>query len=222
MSGAPPDYYLDPDTGRPAGIVIALTELIAQDLRVRAEYVTLPFEEHIDALLRREVDVLLKHCNTPDRALVVDFGGRLMSFHTVVVVSEASPFHHLEELNRAGVVVATTEGSSCRHSIARHFPKAAMIERSYTRGREALTNGEIQAFVTDAVTKISMSLYPDQRVLRDEHGKVIVLACEYGHAAVYPGDARFLNWMNNWISYWHAQGVLQYWCERWWRPWFVE
>ena len=222
VSGAPPDYYIDPDTGKPAGIVPILSEMLAKDLRVRTEYVEVPFAGQIDALLRREVDVLLKHCNTPDRALLVDFGERLMCFQTVVVVSRASPFERPEDLNRSGVAVATTEGSSCRHAIARHFPRAAVVERPYSCARQALGTGELQAFVTDAVTKVSMSLYPDQRVLRDERGAVVTLARECGHAAVYPGDRRFLTWLNNWISYWRTQGPLAHWCETWWRRWFVE
>ena len=222
VSGEPPDYYLDPKTGKPAGIVPILSELIAKDLHVRTEYLDLPWNEHIPALLRGDVDITLKHCNTPDRARLVDFGGRLMSFNTVVVVAKDSPFQRPEDLNRDGIVIATTPASACRLAMERHCPKATIAEWPYAEARGALSNGRVQAFIADIVTKVSMTLYPDQRVLRDEHGKVIMIAREYGHAAVYPGDARFLNWINNWISYWRAQGVLDYWCETWWLPWYVE
>jgi polar amino acid transport system substrate-binding protein len=221
LSGEPPEFYMDPETGQPAGIVITLSTLMAGDLRVRPEFVNIPWKDQIDALRRREVDVLLKHCNTPARALAVDFGARLMAFRTVVTVRKDDPFRNPEDLNRDGVVIATTEASSCARAIERHFPNAAIAESSFTGARDALTRGTIQAFVTDAVTKSALAVYPDHRVLRDEHGQVVVLAHEYAHAAVYPGDQRFLNWVNNWISYWRAQGVLDYWCDTWWLSWFV-
>ena len=69
-SGEPPEFYIDPETGKPTGIAIILSELIARDLHVRAEFVNLPWKDHVDALLRRQVDLLPKHSNTPDRALV--------------------------------------------------------------------------------------------------------------------------------------------------------
>jgi ABC-type amino acid transport substrate-binding protein len=219
-SGEPPEFYIDPKTGRPDGIAIKIADMMARDLDVEAHYVDIPWKDQIDALLRREVDLLPKHSNTPGRAVLVDFGGRLMPFDIIVLVRADSDIHRPEDLNRDGIVIATWEGSSCRQVIERHFPRAAIVESQ--RSREQLRNGTAHAVVTDAVTKISMELYPEQRALRDAAGKVLVLAREYGHPAVYPGDHRFLNWINNWISYWRAQGVLDYWCETWWNAWFVQ
>ena len=36
------------------------------------------------------------------------------------------------------------------------------------------------------------------------------------------GDARFLNWLNNWLEYHHAQGTLGYWCDEWWESWMAD
>ena len=65
--------YLDPDTGEPAGLVALVGELLAQDLNVRAEFVNMPWADHISALLDGRIDISVKHTLTPHRALQVEF-----------------------------------------------------------------------------------------------------------------------------------------------------
>ncbi len=202
------------------GIAVILSRLMARDLGVDAEFVDIPWQEQIPALREGRVDLLPKHTNIPERALLVDFAHRLLRFDVVAVVHERTGLTTLDELNRAGVVLATWPGSSCRRAIARQFPKASVLET--TAPRDEVRAGRAHGMIHDNVTKRSVELYPEQRLLRDAGGKVIVLAHEYGHPGVYLGDQRFANWINNWIAYGRAQGELEYWCEIWWRQWFAD
>jgi polar amino acid transport system substrate-binding protein len=219
-SGEPPEFYKDPETGEPNGIAITLSRLMARDLGVDAEFVDTPWEEQIPALHAGRVDLLPKHTNIPERALLVDFADRLLRFDVVAVVHERTGITALDELNRDDIVLATWPGSSCRRAMGRHVPAASVVET--TAPRDAVRSGRAHGMIHDNVTRRSVELYPEQRLLRGADGRVMVLAHEYGHPAVYPGDQRFLNWINNWIAYGRAQGELEYWCETWWRQWFAE
>ena len=65
--------YLDPDSGEPAGLVGLVGELLADDLGGKTEFVNMVWENHIDALLNDQVDISIKHTNTPERAFNVEF-----------------------------------------------------------------------------------------------------------------------------------------------------
>jgi len=67
-----------------------------------------------------------------------------------------------------------------------------------------------------------MEEHPGLRLLREKDGELVVLAREYGHPAIRPGDQRFLNWINNWLQYHKAQGTIGYWCHTWWQSWMAE
>jgi ABC-type amino acid transport substrate-binding protein len=220
VAGDPPEFYLDPATGKPAGIAITLSEIMAADLRVRPEYVNVPWQDQIGALHRGEVDLLPKHTNIPERGVVVDFAEPLIPFEVVCIVRDDTGFRTVEDVNRDGVVIATWPGSSCQRVIDERFPNVTVL--GTTSWRSALREGKAHAAVMDIVTKISMSMYPEQRALTGPDGKVIVFAREFAAPAVYPGDFRFLNWINNWIRYHRALGTIDRWCGGWWKSWLVE
>ena len=218
--GSHPEFYLDPQTGQPSGVVCELGRLMASDLGIRAEFVDISWAEHMNALLRGDVDLLMSYTNTPERALQVDFAGPLLPSEIVVMLKSGAAIHGIAALDEPSRRVGVEVGSSIARVAKRRFTRAQV--RESTSPLHALTTGEIDAWVTDAVTRIFMKQNPELRLLRKPEGRLLVLAREYGHPAVRPGDPKFLNWIRNWLQYHEAQGTIDYWCREYWFSWMVD
>jgi ABC-type amino acid transport substrate-binding protein len=217
--GHPPEFYLDPESGEPSGVVPELGKVMAADLGVTPEFVDIPWPEHLHALLSGKVDMLMSYTNTPARALQVEFAGPLLPSQAVVMVSQDSLIRRKEELNQPGKRLGIWHGSSIRRVAEEHFPLAILGEYADPTGE--VEAGRIDGCVVDAVTKIFLRQHPGLRLLRHEDDALLVLAQEWGHPAVRLGDPRFLNWLNNWLDY-HQEGVIRYWCHIWWQAWMAE
>lgn len=217
--GYHPEFYLDPASGQPTGVVPELGKVMAADLGVMPEFVDVPWPDHLRALVSGRVDLLLSYTNTPARALEVEFAGPLLPSETVVMVLQNSPVQQQEALNQPGQRLAVWHGSSIAKVAAAVFPAATLVESADPPGEVAA--GRVDACIVDAVTKIFMRQRPHLRLLRDPDDKLLVLAQEWGHPAVKLGDQRFLNWLNNWLDY-HREGAIRYWCHTWWQSWMAE
>jgi ABC-type amino acid transport substrate-binding protein len=220
QEGHPPEFYVDPESGEPSGVVCELGKVMADDLGVAPQWVDLAWPEHMAALLAGQVDLLLSYTNTPERALDVEFATRLLPSQVVIVVSRESSLQEKQALNEPGANIGVWHASSIASVAKKHFPLATVRESADPPGE--LEAGRVDACVLDAVTKVFMEKHPDLRLLRDDRGELVVLAQEYGHPAVRPGDQKFLNWVNNWLDYHKAQGTIGYWCDTWWQSWMVE
>lgn len=218
-TGHPPEFYIDSKSGEPSGVVCELGKVMAQDLGVTAEWVDIPWPEHLAALLAKKVDLLLSYTNTPQRALQVDFAGRLLPSQVVVMLPQNSPVQSPEELNRAKARLSIWHGSSIARIAAREFPQATLVESPDPPAEVAA--GRVDAAVVDAITKIFMDKHPALKLLRNK-GSLVILAQEFGHPAIRPGDPQFLNWLKNWLDYHRAIGTIGYWCDTWWQSWMVE
>lgn len=218
--GHPPEFYIERETGEPSGVVCELGKIMARDLGVRAKWVDIPWPEHMAGLLSKQVDLLLSYTNTPQRALAVEFVGRLLPSQVVVMLSKESPIRTKEELNRPGKRIGIWHGSSLAQVAANHFPLATISESADPPAE--VEAHRVDACVVDAVTKIFMEKHSGLRLLRDDKERLVILAQEYGHPAIRPGDPRFLNWLKNWLDYHETQGTIGYWCGTWWQSWMAD
>ena len=126
--------YLDPDSGEPAGLVGLVGELLAHDLGVKPEFVNMVWEDHIDALLSDQVDISIKHTNTPERAFNVEFTiesilceeGRIVILSSNDLKKEAKPTmiwnylrKNINKYNTNGVII------SISHDVMKYFKSNA-------------------------------------------------------------------------------------------------
>lgn len=206
--GLSEEYYRDPETGKPEGVVIDYMKLMAGDLGVEPEWVEIPWKDQVDALISGDIDILPKHTNTPDRALKVDFADRLISFEVLIVVLKENP-QTFSSLNQDNRVIACARGSSNIQLVQHNFPRAKIVEvDEYLDGAEALESGDVHAWVESPITKTLLEKRPRLDVIRDSRGEVAVLSKDYAHPAVKLGDQRAVNWINNWIKFRMARGEL--------------
>jgi len=208
--GMPDEFYLDPKTGEPAGVVIEYMKIMAEDLGVKPEWVSIPWKEQVDALVNGEVDVLPKHTNTPERAFRIDFADTMFCFNIVVVISKDNP-QSLDELKKKNKKMACVRGASNKLVLQKNFPHAEIVEvDEYLMGADALEKGSVHAWVESAITKNLLKIRPKLDVLRDEEGNLVVLSTECDNISVKLGDQRAINWINNWIKFRKAEGSLRY------------
>lgn len=207
--GNPPEMYRDQETGQQTGVAIELCKIMAKDLKVKPEWIELPWEEQLPALLDGRVDLCIKHTNTPERALSVDFAGRLMKLEVVLMISKDGHINDVHHLNKNGVVIAHETGSSIAEVLHRRFPLASLVGLEQEQGMLQVLKGEVEAFAGDTPVPLFAKKHPtDVMLLEDEHGQPVVISREYGHPCIRPGDQRFLNWLNNWVDYYTAQGLV--------------
>lgn len=212
-SGSPPEMYIDPITKKPAGIAPILGQLMADDLGVELECVDMLWPEQVPALVEGRVDVLTKHTNIPSRALLVEFANRpLVAFRIAVLVPSGNRLTKAD-LNSADKTISVWHGSSTRVNAEREFPSATI--REFPDPQAEVSAGRADACVTDAITHVFLEKHPELELLSAK-GQAVVLATEYSHIAIRPGDQRFLNWINSWLAYQDGLGTLSYWCDVWW------
>jgi len=207
--GNPPEMYRDRETGQQTGVAIELCRIMAKDLGVEPEWVELPWEEQLPALLDGRADLCIKHTNTPERALSVEFAGRLMRLDVVLMVRQDSSIKTLAGLNRAGVIVAHETGSSIADVLRRRFPLATLIGLEQEQAMLQVVSGEVNTFAGDTPVPLFVRKHPEVMLLEDHQGQPVVISREYGHPCIRPGDPRFLNWLNNWVDYYTAQGLVE-------------
>ena len=208
--GMADEYYLDPKTGKPEGVVIDYMKLMTEDLGIKPEWISIPWNEQVDALINGDVDILPKHTNTPERALRVDFADQMIAFETLIVISKDNP-QTQEDLKQVGKIIACGKGSSNRLTIEKLFPQAKIVEiDEYLMGADALEKSEVDGWVESAISKNLLKMRPMLDVIKDPEGNIISLSKDYAHMAVKLGDQRSINWINNWIKFRRAQGDLKY------------
>lgn len=205
------EQYTDPDTGEPAGVVGLLGKLLAKDLAVRAEFVDLTWADHIPALLKDRVDVCLKHTNTPERALVVEFStGRVLRYEGKVVIRRDGGIRTEAELNQPHRIVTCGQGSSQEDQIQERYSQAQF--RPYPKTEEALlavAEGVADACLADASVPDFLRLHPECTILTDKEGQPVITSVDYSHPMIKPGDQRFLNWVDNWMDFHEVQGTIE-------------
>jgi ABC-type amino acid transport substrate-binding protein len=218
--GDPPEFFHDPETGRPTGVVPELARVLADDLSVELELIEVPWDQHMQTVLDGGVDLLLSFTNTPERALRLDFAGRLLPDSVSALVRVEGDVKSYDDLAVSGRSIGVPRGSSVADIAKRHFPDVAVVESDDPL--VDLEAGRVDGVVDSAITKSLLAHHPLLDVVRDQDGKARVLAMEYGHPAIRQGDPRLLNWIDNWLVYHQAAGTIDRWCGSYWTRWMVE
>lgn len=218
--GPPPEWYRDPGTGEPRGVVPELARIMADDLGVDLDLIETPWELMADAVLSGDVDLLMSYTNLPQRALKLDFAGPLLPDDVMALVRSSDTASTISELDREGVTVGVPTASSVIEIARRHFGRAALIEVDDPVA--ALETGVVDVAVDAAITKPLLERHPMITTIKAADGRSLVLGQEFGHPALRQGDPRSLNWVRNWLEYHRAQGTIGYWCGTYWKSWMAD
>ena len=202
----PPQMYRD-SNGKPAGYDVELMQMLADDMKVELEVVDMDFPGLIPALLAGKVDMLsVGLVNTPERALTLEFTDGYVPYRQVVVVPKNSSAKNIGDLNAKGMKITALMGSTAENIAKMKFPNAEIIGFNQQEAMMEVTSGRADGHVAEEYLAMPLvAKYPNKvKILNPEEP----FSDEMGTWAVRPGDARFLNYLNNWLRYYRVRGVL--------------
>jgi polar amino acid transport system substrate-binding protein len=196
--------------GKPVGLEVEIAERLAADLGVELQVVTIPFEQLVDRLAAREVDLVASNLSiTPERALKV-------AFTQPYNVSEIRPVVRLdkfpdevdaaEALNADAVTIGVTAGTTSADTAAQQFPLAQITEfATHEEAARALMGGRTMAFVgSTPFPELLAAAAPEQLAIGGEEP----LRTTVEAFAVPQGEPILLTFLDNWIDAVSAEGFI--------------
>ena len=161
----PPFNYFEYDS--PRGLSIDYMDQVAAKLGIEVEYVTGPsWNEFLEMVKRKELDVMLNIVKTDDRMQFLMFTEPYMKNPNVIVSSENNPYETIEAL--FGKTVAFPEGFFYEEVLTKSFPQIKHLPVEDTLASlKAVTFGQADAALGEAAvakTLINKNLLSGLRI----------------------------------------------------------
>jgi polar amino acid transport system substrate-binding protein len=192
--GSPSSLVKDPGTGEDAGVAhdlgVALGERLGVPVRI-VQYSRVA--QVVDALKAGEVDVTFTNASEA-RAKVVDFTSPLIAVELGYLVPAGSPIERIEDVDRPGMRIGVTQGSSSQAALGRQFKHASIVAAPSMAGaKELLRRRGVDAFATNKGILFELSDgVPGSRVLDGRWGlEHMAIAIPKGRTAALPFLGRF-------------------------------
>lgn len=209
---APPWFYKDPATGQWSGFGYSVGKAMAETLGVKLESVEVTWGSAIAALQANKIDIMFVLDATPKRALAVDFPAQPLLYYALAVLGrEDLKMDNWSDLNKDGIKLSVTQGTTMERYVTKHLPKAKILRFP--------SNGEsVAAFQSGRVDAVSL-FHPPLIAMQKKmgRGKIVVpkpVRASASSAAVrLEQDKRWRDWVNTAISYWYITGESQKWYE---------
>jgi polar amino acid transport system substrate-binding protein len=156
--GSPTSMLKHAASGETRGITYELGAELARRLGVPVEYVEYPrVAEVVAALKAGAVDFTVTNA-TPARAQDVDFTPPVLDVELGYLVPAGSAIKTLADIDRPGVRVGVTQGSTSRGTLGKAFKNAAISEAPTVKAAtEMLGSGRLDAFATNKAVLFGMS-----------------------------------------------------------------
>jgi polar amino acid transport system substrate-binding protein len=133
--------------------------------------------------------------STPARAATVTFSQNLLTIELGYLVTATSPIKAIADIERPGLRIGVTKGSTSQGTIPKLLPNATVVPaENYKRGIEMLEHGEIDTYATNKPTLFEMSdLMPGSRILEGRWGEEhLAVAIPKDHEAALEYIQRFV------------------------------
>ena len=192
---SPLSMVRDGKTGELHGLSIDLGKELAKRLDVPFEQVGYQrIAEVLGGMKAGDVDFTVSNA-TPARAVEVAFSQTLISLELGYLVPAASPIATVSDVNRAGLRVGVTEGSTSQGTIPKLLPNAIVVPAQNSENAvEMFERRELDLFATNKPTLFGMSdQMPGARVLDGNWGvEHIAIAIPRGREAAMEFLRRFV------------------------------
>jgi len=184
--GSPTSWVRDPRTGASYGVAFELGHALGVHLGVPVQVVSYPrVAEVIEGLKRGEVDMTFTNA-TAARARDVDFTAPLIQLELGVLVPANSRIAAFSEVDRAGVRLGVSQGSSSQAVLGQRLTQAQLVPvASLEVAQQMLQTAQLDAFATNKGILFELSeKVPGARVLPDRWGlENLALAIPPGRSA---------------------------------------
>jgi polar amino acid transport system substrate-binding protein len=187
--GSPSSLVKDPKTGEEAGVAhdlgVALGERLGVPVRI-VQYSRVA--QVVDALGRGEVDFTFTNASEA-RSRAVDFTPPLVHVELGYLVPVGSPIARIADVDRPGMRIGVTQGSTSQATLGRQFRSARLVPAaSMADATQLLQQRGVDAFATNKGILFELSDgVPDSRVLDGRWGlEHMAIAIPKGRAAALP------------------------------------
>jgi polar amino acid transport system substrate-binding protein len=170
--GSPTSMVRDAATGELKGVSYDLGKELAARLGVPFEAVEYPrVAEVVNALKAGQVDFTVTNA-TPARAKDVDFTSPVLALELGYLVPPGSKIANAAEVDRPGMRVGVTQGSSSQGKLSTEFKNAVLVTAPTVKDAiDALAKGGTDAYATNKAILSEMSdALPRSRILDGNWG----------------------------------------------------
>jgi polar amino acid transport system substrate-binding protein len=159
-------------SGETRGLAVEIGQSLARRLGVPVEIVV--FERValvVDAIAAARVDMTITNAS-PARAEVVDFSPALLALELGVIVMPGSPVASVDGLDRDGIRVGVTQGSTSQGALAKRLTRASLVPAPSPLAAQAmLRSGAVDAYATNKAILFELGdALPGARVLDGRWG----------------------------------------------------
>jgi polar amino acid transport system substrate-binding protein len=197
--GTPTSIIGDPASGNAKGVGFDLGRELAKAAGVPFEPVVFPKNAEVLAAAKAgTVDMVFTNA-TPARMNDMDFSPTVLQVELGYLVPARSPIRRIKEIDRSGVRVGVSEGSTSEATLSREFKNATIVRASSLKAAiDMLATGQLDAFATNKATLFEMAdSLPGARVLDGRWGlESFAIGIPKGREAAMPlvrgfvGDTR--------------------------------
>jgi polar amino acid transport system substrate-binding protein len=193
--GSPLSMVRDNKTGEMHGLSIDLGKELAKRIDVPFEQVSYQrIADVLEGMKTGDVDFTVSNA-TPARAVDVAFSQTLISLELGYLVPAVSPIAAISDLDKPGLRVGVTQGSTSQGTIPKILPNATVVPaQNFKRAIEMFERREFDVFATNKPTLFEMSdQMPGARVLDGRWGvEHIAIAIPKGREAAMEYVRRFV------------------------------
>lgn len=192
--GSPTSMLRVPGSQEMRGVSVDLGRELGQRLGVPVEIVIFQrVAEVIEALKSGRVDMTVTNA-TPARAAEVDFTAPLIGIELGYLALPGSPVNTIDAVDRPGVRVGVSQGSTSQGMLTRQFKQAEVVPApSLQAAADLLKARQVDAFATNKAILFEMAdTLPGARVLAGRWGlEHLAIAVPKGRDAGLPYLRRF-------------------------------
>ncbi len=205
----------DPATDSYKGYDIDVMRELAGDLGVDLEFVPADWKTLVNGVTAGKYHITGSASVTPTRAKATGFSTSYFSLATVPLVlkKNAARFKGWDDLNRPGVLIAATLGTTHEKQVKQFFPKAEYrIIEAPARDFHEVLSGRADAHITSNIEAAQLvAKYDRMMIVPVDRPKAPVPI-----AMLLPqGDQVWINYVNTWIDLKQTQGFFRALGEKW-------
>jgi polar amino acid transport system substrate-binding protein len=170
--GSPTSMVVDPVTRQTHGVAYDLGREFANRLGAPVEYITFQrVADIVSAIKNGDVDFTVTNA-TPARANDVSFSRPVVSVELGYLVPANSPISRTDQLDRPGIRIGVTKGSTSERTLPEKFKNATIVPaESVKLAIGMLSQGELDVYATNKAILFEMSdSIPGARILDGNWG----------------------------------------------------
>jgi len=192
--GSPTSLMKDPKTGEPAGLSHDLGYALGERLGVPVQLVEFSrVMQVVDAIAAGQVDFTVTNASEA-RAQIVDFTPAIVQLELGYLVPAGSPIASVADVDRPGMRIGVTQGSTSQGTLGRQFKSASIVPAaSMEAAKDMLRQRAIDAFATNKAILFELSdEVPGTHVLDGRWGlEHLAIAIPKGRTQALPFLAQF-------------------------------